>query len=222
MKLLTPTEFRVGNINKIKKLADADRSASKPVTFALQYLGTEKTLMNNSGFSREKAMRTYEAFKKLYADYFTYLNERLSEASRQGYVLLANGVRLDTPALYKGLHGTSVTSSVVDAEYRSAGNAISQSYGSLNTVAALKFQERVWNSEFKYDIWVVGLIHDAIYVSSPNTPEAIQWVNKHLIECMVDISDYPELHHPVVHLEAELDLHESSWMNSKTIPNNTT
>lgn len=153
----------------------------------------------------------------MYSEYFEYISKRLDHGSKHGYVLLANGVRLDTPALFKGLLGTNTHT--VEAEYRSAGNALSQSYGSLNTRAARRFMERVWDSQYRNQIFVFGLIHDAIYILAPRTAEIVYWINVNLIECMRDISNYPELYHPIVKLEAQLDVRTESWAKGTTICN---
>ena len=44
--------------------------------------------------------------------------------------------------------------------------------------------ERVWASEFKYDIFLVSLIHDSIYLIMRDNIRVVEWVNKALIEEM--------------------------------------
>lgn len=218
IEIVDKAQAEVDIINSIQKLYKQQRQNSKSPTFALTYFCEPITLQNNQGFSIEKATRIYDAFRELYVDYFKYIDERLSHGSKYGYILLANGVRLDTPALFKGLLGTNTHT--VDAEYRSAGNAISQSYGSLNTRGARRFMERVWDSKYRYTVFVFNLIHDAIYILAPKDAETISWVNKNLIECMCDIQDYPELHHPIVHLEAEMEIRLESWAKGVEVHNN--
>lgn len=55
--------------------------------------------------------------------------------------------------------GTSKTPHEADAERRTAGNALGQSYGLLNTRAGIEFNSKVRNSKYKYDIKPVAQIH---------------------------------------------------------------
>lgn len=51
----------------------------------------------------------------------------------------------------------------VAAEGRTAGNALGQSYGLLNTRAANDFQNRTLSSVHRLDVMPVAAIHDANY-----------------------------------------------------------
>ena len=210
----------VEGINRIKKEFDPERSASKPVSFALQYLGTFKTLMSNCGFERDEAVRIEENFHKLYAVSGDWVKEQIRLSGERGYGVGAFGLRIRTPLLHKCLMNSRSTLREADAEARSVGNAISgQSYGLLNNRAAVEFMNRVWDSEFKHDIFPIALIHDAIYLLIRTSPKVIKFANDNLIECMA-WKDLPEIADPRVPLPAELDIFYPSWANGITLPNN--
>lgn len=218
---ISALEYEAYHINKIKKLADAERSASKPTTFALQFLGTYRTLMNNQGYSEKKSKRLVEAYTNLYKVYFDKLKEITDEAGKKGYINVAYNLRIDTPAIAKSVMGSKVTPSTVDAEVRSISNAICQSYGQMNTFAADDFMRRVWASKWRYSIHIQALIHDAIYLFVPQNLECIAWVNENLIECMtMQMED--NIKGSPVKLEAELDVHYPTWATATTLDNHAT
>lgn len=195
------------------------RQKSKAPSFALQYLGTKSTLKKNCGFSEQEAEETENNFHKLYAVSTKWVKDRIQQACIDGYSTAAFGLRIRTPLLARSVLGTSRTLREADAEGRSLGNAISgQSYGLLTNRAANEFMERVWASEFRYDILPVALIHDAIYVLVRNNMKAIKFVNDNLIECMA-WKDLPELSDPRIPLTAELDLYYPNWAKAITLPN---
>lgn len=205
-------------INLIKTIAAGDRKASKPATFALQFLGDHKTLMNNLGYSEEKAKRIHTAYISKYVVYFDELKKLTDQAGRDGYITVAYGLRIDCPALAKSVAGSKVTPSVVAAEIRSISNAVCQSYGMMNTFAATDFMEAVWASKFRYTIMLEALIHDAIYTFAPRTLEAVEFVNHNLIKAMTsqteaNLGDYG------IPLSAALDVHPQDWSKSFELPN---
>ncbi len=215
-KILDPSDPL--SINLIKKLADSDRTASKPTTFALQFLGTFHTLMNNQGYSEEKAKRLWDAFHTLYGVYFAKLKGITDQAVYDGYITVAYGLRIDAPAVGKSVLGSRVTPSTVEAEIRSLSNAICQSYGMMNTFAADDFMRRVWASKYRYTIQIQALIHDAIYTFVPQTLEAMHWVNTNLIDCMITQME-KDIMGSDVKLEAELDVHYPTWAQACTLRN---
>ena len=104
------------------------------------------------------------------------------------------------------------------AEGRTAGNMLGQSYGMLNSRAANEFRERIWESEYKYDIFLCAQIHDSIYLVFRNKIGIANWINQNLIACM-KWCGLVELQHPIVKLGAEFDLFYPDWTVSYTIPN---
>ena len=95
---------------------------------------------------------------------------------------------------------------------------LGQSYGLLNSRAANEFRERVWESPYKYDIFLCGQIHDAIYLFCRNKAGVVKWVNDNLIACM-KWCGLVELQHPKVKLGANLDLFYPSWAKATELPN---
>ena len=208
-------------VNALKKPWDSLRSDSKPVSFALQYQGTWTTLCKNCGFSEEEGKAIEANFKELYSVSVAWTMQRLQQASKDGYVTLAYGLRLRTPLLERVIINSKHTPRDAAGEARTAGNALSgQSYGLCNTVAANRFMKRVRASKYKYDIKLSAQIHDAIYPLFRNRLEIVEWVNINLVECMRSVVDdeLPELHHPSVSLNAELDLFPD-WSKAVTLPN---
>ncbi|UYE90238.1 DNA polymerase [Alteromonas phage vB_AemP_PT15-A5] len=197
---------------------DAIRSASKAPTFALTYQGTWMTLMKNCGFSEEMAKSIEANFKELYKVSIDYINKKLEEASKTGFVEVAFGLKVRTPAIKKSLWGSSHTPKEALAEGRTAGNACGQSYGLLNNRAGIDFQQRTLNSKYALNIFPIAHIHDAQYFIVRKDPELLAWMNKELVEC-VQWQELPEIQHDTVKLGGELSVFYPHWANEIVIPN---
>lgn len=196
------------------------RQDSKAPTFALTYAGTWTTLVKNCGFSEVMAKQIEANYHELYRESDLWTQEKLDLCCKQGYIDVAFGLRIRTPLLAKSILGNSKTIREASAEARSVGNAISgQSYGLLNNRAAIAFMERVWASKYRYSIFIVSMIHDAIYLMIKDDIEVLQWVNKHLTEEMA-WQELPEIQHPEVKLGAELDVYYKGWHQPITLPLN--
>ena len=76
-------------------------------------------------------------------------------------------------------------------------------------------------SDYKYSVFLVSLIHDAIYLIMKDDIKVVEWVNRNLTECMA-WQDLPEIQHPDVKLSAELDVFYPDWSKAITLPNNAT
>lgn len=215
----THLQNTVADINSIKKTNEIIRNKSKTVTFALTFAGTWHTLVKKSGFSKEEAKRIESNYQKLYQVSMDWVQEKLKQASKDGYVTLAFGVRLRTPILKQIIWNTSQMPYEASAEARSAGNAVSgQSYGALTMRATNEFRKRIRNSPWLYDIKLCGIIHDAIYGICIDNVDAIKWFNDHLIECM-EWQELPEIQHDKVRLNAAVDVFYDGWHQPITIPN---
>lgn len=211
--------YNVMQINMIADLYKGLRQQSKAPTFALSYAGTIYTLMKNCGFTEEEAQAVFDNFHSLYFESAQWIRDRLEECCKDGYATVAFGLRIRTPVLERSILNTSITASISSAEARSVGNAISgQSYGLLNNRAAIAFMNKVWASEFKYDIFAVSLIHDAIYLMARDDIHVLKFINDNLIEEM-QWQELPEIAHPDVKLGAELDIYHPSWASAITLPN---
>ena len=209
----TKGEYIAHYINKIQKSYKKHRQNSKAPTFALTYQGTWKTLVKNCGFPVDAAKRIEHGYCSLYQVSMLRLGEKLTLASKQGYLDVAFGVRVRTPLLQK--YGLSLSHS--QAEGRTVGNAWGQSYGLLNTRAGTAFLRRV-RAENR-PVYPCAQIHDAQYFMVPREPQLIQWVNKHLTDEM-RWQELDEIRHPDVGLSGELDVFRFSWSRGHTLKNN--
>ena len=206
-------------INALKEVFDALRSASKPISFAMQYQGTWATLVKNCGFTPDEAKSIEANFLQLYAVSVAWVNARIEQASKDGYATAAFGLRIRTPVLSQVIIGNKCTPTEAAAEARTLGNALSgQSYGLLNTRASVAYMRKVRASKYRLTIRLCAHIHDAIYQYAKDNFDQIAWVNKHLIEAMA-WQDLPELKHDLIHIGSALDIQHPTWGDAFTIPN---
>ena len=206
------------SVNSLKKTHPELRQKSKGPTFALTYQGTSHTLMNTLGFPEDVAKAIEHGYHELYKVSDQYVQNCLKQASKDGYVTVAFGLRIRTPLLAQVVFGARGMPYEAAAEGRTAGNALGQSYGLLNNRAAVAFFKRVWKSPYRLDILPVALIHDAIYILIRDRIDVVEWANKTLIEEM-RWQELPEIQHPSVKLGAALDLYWPDWSNAITLPN---
>lgn len=211
----------VESINSIATLYPKLRQDSKAPTFALTYQGMWITLMNNLGWTEEKAKFVEANYHELYAVSTQWVADKLQTASSTGYVECAFGLRLRTPLLVRTLRNNKATPFEAEAEGRTAGNALGQSYGLLNNRAAVEFWEKVWNSPYRLQILPIALIHDAIYPLIINDVNVIAWANQELIKSM-KWQELPEIKHDTVKLGAKLAIYWPSWEVELELPNNAT
>ncbi|MCM2973763.1 DNA polymerase [Larsenimonas suaedae] len=208
----------VESINSIKKKYPDIRQLSKTPTFALTYAGTYITLMKNLGFDEETAKKIEANYHELYRVSDQWVQAQLDKAAQQGFVEVAFGLRLRTPLLAQTIRNHSTTPHEAEAEGRTAGNALGQSYGLLNNRAANAFMAAVWASPYRLDIKPVALIHDAIYLLIRNDLDVVAFANRELIKAM-RWQELPEIQHDTVKLGAALDIFWPSWAEDVTLPN---
>lgn len=206
------------SVNSIKKVAPHLRQESKTPTFALTYAGTYMTLMANLGWSEEKAKSVESAYHELYKVSDAYVQERLKQASKDGYADVAFGLRIRTPLLSQVIYGEGSIPYEAAAEGRTVGNALGQSYGLLNNRAAVDFMDKVWKSKYRNDIKIVALVHDAIYLMIRDDIEVVEFANNELIRSM-EWQELPEIQHDQVKIGAALDLFYPNWSSPITLDN---
>ena len=214
-------EDTVESINSIQHKYKSLRSDSKAPTFLLTYGGTYMGLMKNCGFSEEKAKTTEKRYHDLYVVSDMWVQAKLDEAAKTGYVTAAFGLKVRTPLLAQVLRGTCKTPYEAEAEGRTAGNALGQSWCLLNNRAGSEFMRKVRTSEFRLDIRPCIHIHDAQYFMIRDNMDTLQFTNKHLVEA-VNWQDHPDIAHPEVGLGGELSLFYPTWANEIEIPNHAT
>lgn len=208
----------VESINSIKEKYPVVRQDSKAPTFALTYQGTWSTLMRNCGFTKDVAVAIEDNFKELYKVSIQYVDEKLEEASKTGYVEVAFGLKVRTPVIEKSLWNSEYTPSEAKAEGRTAGNALGQSYGMLNNRAAIDFQRRTLASAYRLMIWPIAHIHDAQYFCVDEDVALLAWMNKELVDC-VEWQELPEIQHDTVKIGGELSVFYPSWANEMVLKN---
>lgn len=213
----------VDSVNSIKDKYGAERSESKAPTFALQYFGTYMTLMKNCGFSEEKAKAIEAKFQDLYKVSIAYANKRLDQAHEDGYLTLAFGLRVRTPLMAKfDIKSGKRMPFYVESERRTGGNALSQSYGLLNSRAGVEFQEKTLASKYWDRILPCAHIHDAQYFIIDDDIEVVEWLNNNLVACMEYQDQMPEIKHSQIKIGGELDLFYPDWSSALTLPNQAT
>jgi len=165
----------------------------------------------------EKAYKIVDGYKEMYSTMIKWNESNKKQMQEKGYVEGCWYHRVYTPLINMSIINARITPSQVKSEFRSANNAITQSYGMLTTISGSRFQEILFNSKYRYDVLLINQIHDAIYLLIKNDIKVINWVNKTLIETMC-IMDEPRLINAPVKLESELDI-GISWDKQYTIPN---
>lgn len=208
----------VESINSIEHKYKALRQESKAPTFALTYGGQYFTLMTNCGFSEEKAKTIEKMYHELYSVSDKWIASKLEQASIDGYVTAAFGLRVRTPMLHRVVWNISKTPYEAKAEGRTAGNALGQSWCLLNNRAANEFMERVWESPYAEFIRPCAHIHDAQYYLIPDNAEIVHWVNQNLVEC-VQWQDHPDIWHEEVKLGGKFGIFYPSWANEISLKN---
>lgn len=174
--------------------------------------------MKNLGFDEATAKKIEANYHELYKVSDQWVQDRLDQASQDGYVTVAFGLRLRTPLLGKTYRNKSSTPYEAQAEGRTAGNALGQSYGLLTNRACNEFMQKVWQSRFRYDIRPVAQIHDAVYILIKDDIDVVEWVNRELIKSM-EWQELPEIQHDTVKIGAALDIFYPTWAQECTLPN---
>jgi DNA polymerase-1 len=209
----------VESINSIAKKYKPIRDRSKNPSFTLTYQGTYIALVKKYGFETEEAKRIEAKYHELYKVSDEWVFDKLDQASRKGYVEIAFGLRLRTPLLHQVVRGTSKTPYEAEAEGRTAGNALGQSWCLLNSRAWNEFMADVRSSKHRLDIRPCAQIHDAGYALIRDDLEVIRYTNDRLPKAMA-WQDHPVIWHDEVKLAgAELEIFYPNWNHPITLPN---
>lgn len=197
------------------------RQDSKAPTFLLTYGGTWHGLVNNCGFSEAKAKDIEAKYHELYVVSDQWVAGKIEQAAKDGYVTVAFGLKVRTPLLAKTVLNLKVTPYEAQAEARTAGNALGQSYGLLNNRAAIEYRTRLMASPYKLDVMPIMQIHDAQYHLIKKNIKLLEWHNNNLIECM-EWQELPEIQHDQVGLGGELSVFYPNWKEETKLPNKAT
>ena len=215
---------RVKVINSIKKKYKHLRQESKGYTFALTYQCIAKTLEVKFGCSKEKAEKIYNAFHSLYHVSDEWVMSKMQTAFTKGYVEGAFGLRLRTPKMAKSLQSDIKTNFAVGEEFRTAANALGQSYGLLNSRSGVEFNSGVRTNpskKIRLGIRPICQIHDAQYFIIKDDPDIFIYCNEGLIKAD-SWQELDEIKHPDVHLGGELSIFYPSWGEELVVPNHIT
>ena len=219
---ITEIEYRVGVINSIAKTHKSLRQQSKSCTFSQQYGGTYRTLMVNSGFDEETAKTIESNYNQAYKVTKTWEDALIKQASKDGYVTCAFGLRLRTPLLKQTLLNVSATPQAATGEQRTAINAVQQSWGLLNTRAGIETMKQVRsNQELRLSIRPSSQIHDSQYFIVRNDTDTLFWLNEVLVK-EVNWNHDPKIHHPEINLGGNLSVFYPAWDKELEVPNNIT
>lgn len=211
-------EHDVSRINRIKVDYPVFRQDSKSPTFALTYQGTYITLMANCGFTKDLAQLIEVRYHEFYFVSDQWVEDRLNQACKDGYVTLAFGLRLRTPLLKQVVLGTSKTPYEAAAEGRTAGNALGQSWCMLNTRAVTGFMKKVRNSKHRLDIKPCSQIHDASYYLIKDDMETLLYTNTTL-SYEVSWQEDPLIQNDHIKMSGSLVIFYPNWSKSFDIPN---
>jgi DNA polymerase I len=208
----------VASINSIQEKYEDLRQDSKAPTFALTYQGTWRTLMANCGFPEAKARMVEKRYHELYKVSDDWVKAKLDQACMDGYVTVAFGLRLRTPLLAQVVRGTSKTPFEAEAEGRTAGNALGQSWCLLNSRAGSEFMLRVRGSTHRHNIKPCAQIHDAQYFLVRDDVNAIYYANTYIVHAC-EWQDHPDIQHEDVKLGGKFSLFYPDWSQGIKLPN---
>lgn len=208
----------VESINSIQKLYPKDRQDSKAPTFAMTYQGTWHTLVKNCGFSDKEAKAIEAKYQELYKVSIEWVQKKLDQAAKDGYITAAFGLRIRTPLLAQVVRGNSKTPYEAEAEGRSAGNALGQSWCQLTNRASVEFMQKVRSGPHRLDIRPCAHIHDAQYHLVREDVATLLYLNTHLVKA-VEWQEHPDIQHPDVRLGGTLSVYWPDWSHEIEIPN---
>ena len=213
-----PSLHNVARVNSIKKLYKHWRQESKVPTFALTYDGTYVTLMKNVGLSEAVAKSIEASYHELYEVSDKWVAEKIEQATKDGYVTVAFGLRLRTPLLNQVVVGTSKTPHEAASEGRTAGNALGQSWCMLNSRAGSEFMAKVRKSQYRLDIKPTSQIHDAGYFLIRDNIETVMYTNEHL-SLAVSWQEDAAIQNEHISMSGELGIFWPNWNHEMVIPN---
>lgn len=179
------------------------------------------TLVKNSGFEVGEAKSIVDNYHTLYKVSEEYTDNIIRKASDTGYVTAAFGLKVRTPVLKRSTYGRGKVSNLASSEARTAGNALSQSWGLLNNRAVSEFMGKTRVSDFKHCIRPSAYIHDASYYMIKEDLATLEYVNTHLVEA-VKWQDHPAIAHEEVGLTGDLSVFFPSWNDEHELPHHAT
>lgn len=190
---------------------------SSDVCADLAYQGTWFTLVQNCGISKDEAKSIEANYHTLYVVSDEWVQDKLKQASVDGYVTVAFGLKVRTPRIAQCIWGSSTMPYEAKAEGRTAGNALGQSYGLLNNRAAVSYQTEYWNSPHRTSILPSCHIHDAQYFLLRQNIDVIHYHNDRLPFHM-SWQELEEIKHDEVKISGDVELFYPSWEHKLGLP----
>lgn len=123
-----------------------------------------------------------------------------------------------TPLLAQVVRGTSRTPYEAEAEGRTAGNALGQSWCMLTNRASAEFLGKVRKSKYSLDIRPFAHIHDAQYMLVRDDVEVVEYTNNTLVDA-VCWQDDPLIAHDEVKLGGNFGIFYPNWANEIELKN---
>lgn len=213
---IDPTSVK--SINSIQDFFKDFRQDSKTPTFLLTYGGTYIGIMAQMGWTKEKAQLVEKRYHELYAASDAWVKAKVDQACIDGYITAAFGLRVRTPMLAQVVRGTRATPFEAEAEGRTAGNALGQSWCLLNSRACVEFMGKVRSSQFRNDIKPCAQIHDANYMLVRDDIDAVRYANENIVKAC-EWQDHPDIAHDEVKLGGTFGIFYPSWAEEVGIPN---
>lgn len=209
----------VNSINSIKDKYPELRQKAKTVGFALQYGGSPKTLVKNSGLNPQLAEEVYKNYHEAYKTSNNWKARHLSYCNDTGFVEGAFGLKIRANKLTR--KADRYLPVITDKQKRTIGNALVQGWGMLNNRALNEILETVDNLGLTEYIYPVASIHDANYFVVKNNVALLHWFNEIVVEA-ISWQEDDRLIHPQVRLTGNLEIYFPSWSKGITIPNSIT
>lgn len=208
----------VESINSIADRYKPLRQDSKVPTFALTYAGTYVTIMKSQGWNEEKARKVEDSYHRLYKVSDEWVADHLDKAMKCGYVSAAFGLRVRTPLLKQVIRGTRKTPHEAEAEGRTAGNALGQSWCLLNSRAGSEFMGKVRKTRHCLSILPCAQIHDAQYYLIKDNIKTLTYANDNVV-IACEWQDDPMIYHDEVKLGGEFSIFYPDWSQEVSLPN---
>lgn len=208
----------VESINSIADKYKPLRQDSKVPTFLLTYGGTFKGIMEQCGFDEVKAKSIEKNYHILYQVSDAWVASHIEQATKTGYVTVAFGLRVRTPLLKQIVYKSGKVPYEAEAEGRSAGNALGQSWCLLNSRAGSEFMGKVRKSKFRLDIRPCAQIHDAQYFLIRDDLEVLKYANDNVVQAC-EWQDDPLIYHDEVKLGGTFTVFYPTWAEECDIPN---
>lgn len=173
--------------------------------------------MNSLGLDESTAKEIEKNYHELYKVNDQWVRTQINKAKKTGYVTLAFGLKLRTPALtVKNKYETFLQSN----EIRTAGNALVQSYGLLNNRAmnAVLNRPKLLQHQLDNKLYPIAAIHDACYYMVKQDEEVLTDLFNACIE-EAKFNDLEPIYHDKVIPSGTFNIYFPSWNNSTTITN---